>query len=515
MKKILGTQTMRREVLSFTIVIGILITGLTTASAVGTVPLLTDMTVTDAVENELLLDIAVPSHRIDVSTIEGVVTLSGSVDNILVKDRAARIARVVKGVRAVVNEIEVNPPILRTDDQIREDAESALLYDPATDAFEVRVRVEDNVVTLSGTVDSWEEKDLCAKVVKGVKGVKGIDNRIVVAWPEKRSDYEIKTEVEQALKWDAYIDQGLIDVEVSNAEVKLSGIVGSAAEKSWASIDAYVHGVKSVDNTGLVVKRWARDEDLKKKKYVKKSPEEVKDAVKDALFYDPRVSSFKIIPYVTKDGRRVTLRGTVDNLKAKRAAAQDARNTAGVREVENRIKVRPAVLLSDENIEKRVREALVRDPYLESYEITVDVRNGVADLYGNVDTAFEKSQADDVVSKVAGVFTVDNNLVVEKDYDAYIYDPYVDDWYLRDYDWYYHRPRLPTKSDWQIEKDIKDELFWSPFVDSDDVNVTVEDGVATLTGSVDSWSEYNAAVNNAYEGGAVYVDNDLTLEWAS
>jgi osmotically-inducible protein OsmY len=44
-------------------------------------------------------------------------------------------------------------------------------------------------------------------------------------------------------------------------------------------------------------------------------------------------------------------------------------------------------------------------------------------------------------------------------------------------------------------------LWWSPFVDSDDVNVTVDDGVVTLTGAVDSWSEYNAAANNAYEGG--------------
>jgi hypothetical protein len=40
----------------------------------------------------------------------------------------------------------------------------------------------------------------------------------------------------------------------------------------------------------------------------------------------------------------------------------------------------------------------------------------------------------------------------------------------------------------------------------------VDDGVATLTGTVDSWSEYDAAVNNAYEGGAVYVDNELLVK---
>ena len=33
----------------------------------------------------------------------------------------------------------------------------------------------------------------------------------------------------------------------------------------------------------------------------------------------------------------------------------------------------------------------------------------------------------------------------------------------------------------------------------------------TLTGTVDSWGEYSAATDNAYEGGAVHVDNDLVV----
>jgi hypothetical protein len=40
----------------------------------------------------------------------------------------------------------------------------------------------------------------------------------------------------------------------------------------------------------------------------------------------------------------------------------------------------------------------------------------------------------------------------------------------------------------------------------------VQRGVATLTGTVGSWSESNAAANNAYEGGAVYVDNELKVK---
>jgi osmotically-inducible protein OsmY len=87
----------------------------------------------------------------------------------------------------------------------------------------------------------------------------------------------------------------------------------------------------------------------------------------------------------------------------------------------------------------------------------------------------------------------------------------LDDGYLGDYDWYQYRPRYPVKSDRQIKENIQDELFWSPFVDADDVEVTVEDGRATLTGTVGSWSEYGAAQDNAYEGGAVTVDNNLVV----
>lgn len=490
-------------------VAGLLI-GFMSVSGAAAVPQLTDRAISDAVEDELGMDRAVSSLLIDVFTADGIVTLSGSVDNLLAKERAARIARIVKGVRAVVNKIEVKPPFLRMDWQILEDVKDALRTDPATDAFEIDVSVEDNVVTLSGNVDSWQEKGLCETVAKGVKGVRAIESKINVSWPKVRSDYEIKKEIEKALEWDTFVDNALIDVQVNSGKVKLSGTVGSAAERRWAFTDANVHGVKAVDDSALEVSRWARDENLKGDKYVQRSKSEIEKAVQDALLYDPRVFSFEITPEV--DGSTVILRGTVDNLKAKRAAAQDARNTVGVRVVENRIKVRPAVLLSDEKLKDRIRRALMRDPYVESYDITVDVINGVVDLYGSVDTYFEKSQADDVVSKVSGVIMVDNNLIVQEDSGFYTHDPYVDDRYVYDYDWYDYRPRFFPKSDRRIKQEIEDELWWSPFVDADDVKVEVNDGKVTLTGTVDSWSEYNAAANNAYEGGAVYVANELVLK---
>ena len=398
---------------------------------------------------------------------------------------------------------------MRTEIEIQRDIEDALLADPATDSYEIDVAVKDNVVTLSGTVESIPEKDLCETVAKGVKGVTAVNNKIEVKWPKKRSDREIKADIEKTLEWDAYVDHGLIVVNVDDGVATLSGTVGSAAEKRLARIDAYVSGVKAVNDTDLNVAKWARDDNLRKQKYARKSAEAIRQAVEDALLYDPRVSSLKVVTEVSSN--TVTLRGTVDSLKAKRAAGRDARNTVGVRGVDNRIKVIPSLQLSAPTIEQKVKDALLRDPYVSSYQIGVDVRAGIVRLFGKVDTYFKKIQAEDVVSKIDGVILVDNDLKVRKDYDSYTFDPYVDDWYLGDYDWYRPEYSYPRMSDGQIRDQIEAELFWSPFVDADDINVTVDRGTATLTGTVESWSEFNSAQENAYEGGAVYVDNDLTV----
>ena len=45
------------------------------------------------------------------------------------------------------------------------------------------------------------------------------------------------------------------------------------------------------------------------------------------------------------------------------------------------------------------------------------------------------------------------------------------------------------------------------------MTVSVQNGMARLTGTVDTWSERRAATENAYEGGATLVDNDLVIDY--
>jgi osmotically-inducible protein OsmY len=129
-----------------------------------------------------------------------------------------------------------------------------------------------------------------------------------------------------------------------------------------------------------------------------------------------------------------------------------------------------------------------------------------------VSTYYEKAEAENEAASVLGVSDVSNQINVVDITEPMTYDPYVDDEYLYEYTWYDYAPAGAIETDWDIRDEINDEMWWSPYVDSDEVTVSVEDGVATLTGTVDSWMEYDAARENAFEGGATGVVNRLTVE---
>lgn len=464
----------------------------------------------DAIENEYIFDHAIDVNKIDVSVRDGIVELTGTVNNIKAKERAERIAELVKGVRAVSNRIEVSPPVVLSDDGIKSKVENALLMDPATDSYEVDVKVKDKVVTLEGNVDSYQEKMLCGNVAKTVKGVTGLENNLNIVYQQNRTDLEIKSEIEKVLKWDALIEDGLIDVAVQNGKVELTGTVGSASEKSNAYTSAWVAGVKSVDNTGLEVKWWADDKDLRQNKFTSKSDEEIEEAIKDAALYDPRIYAFNITPVVSNGW--VTLRGDVTNLKAKKAAEHLAENTTGVRGVVNRIKVEPQSPPTDMEIAKNVQYELNNNSITDKWQVNVTVDNGIVTLSGTVDSYLEKMEAEWEASGVNGVTEVNNILTVNYPYSYYWYG------YYPYYEIYLTPPdptAMPTvdyPDDDKLKSDIERELWWSPFVDSDQVDVSVNNGHVILEGTVNSWRESEKAVENAWEGGAWSISNELVVK---
>lgn len=334
---------------------------------------MTDLTIGDAVEDQLYLDQAVPAYAIEASAKDGIVTLTGTVSNILAKERAAKIAETVRGVRAVINTITVKPATSPTPMELEKDIVTALEDNPATKTWEIIPKVDgEGLVTLSGRVDSWAERELAGKVAKGVRGVTDVRNTIEVDTAEMRSDADIRADIQRSLRWDALVDHAEIGVTVEDGVVRLGGTVGSASEWRRAAAHAWTAGVKSVDAVQLVVAKWTRDPTLREGKYVIESEDEVIDAVRRALELDPRINAETVDTSMVAG--MIVLRGAVDSVRAKRAATDNARNTVGVQDVLNRLRVRPeGEQRADADIAESVRQALTRDPYVERFEIAVTV----------------------------------------------------------------------------------------------------------------------------------------------
>ena len=70
-------------------------------------PQITDDTISDAVRVKLAGDQLVGVLNFDVTVKQGVVTLAGSVEQKSLKARAEHVAKKVKGVKQVVNNIEI------------------------------------------------------------------------------------------------------------------------------------------------------------------------------------------------------------------------------------------------------------------------------------------------------------------------------------------------------------------------------------------------------------------------
>jgi osmotically-inducible protein OsmY len=411
---------------------------------------------------------------------QGIASLSGQVASLLARERAVAVGESIRGVRSVVDQITV-APIARTDEQIKADVAVQLKQDLATRGHAITVSVKDGKVTLSGSADSWQQKNLFADVAKTVKGVRALDNAVAVHYDTTRPEAEIATDVKHRIVNDVWLDSDVLTVAVSGKTVHVSGTVGSAAQRTRARSDAWVAGVEGVDDTGIIVDWSAQDDQRHSMDYAPRSDAEISQAIRDALRVDPRLGL--VVPQVAVQAGVVTLTGTVDGALARRAAERDATDTVGVWRVHNATLVQPRAQPTDSDLERTVKRALAEDFFLsDSKSIQVSSVKGKVLLKGSVPSEYERFNAVDDALSIPGVAEVDMGLVV----------------------------KLPPE---EIKARVEDQLFWDPRVGRDRVTVTVgPDGVATLGGTLDAWSEIKAAADDALTAGAARVINVLKLK---
>ncbi|SEF71850.1 Osmotically-inducible protein OsmY, contains BON domain [Methylobacterium sp. 190mf] len=207
-----------------------------------------DITVRRHVLDELEYAPMVDAAQIGVAVDDGVVTLTGHVRNYAEKGIAERVTLRVRGVRGVVERIEIRYPEtpLIGDEALAERCARVLEWDVQIPERSVSLKVEKGCVTLEGCVPHYHQKAAVDKALRRLAGVTDIVNLIAVKPPVQPT--EVKDRILAALRRNAR-DPDTIRVHVDGDKVILDGCVDVWSERKLAERAAWsAPGVRAVED---------------------------------------------------------------------------------------------------------------------------------------------------------------------------------------------------------------------------------------------------------------------------
>ncbi|MET0945308.1 MAG: BON domain-containing protein [Flavobacterium sp.] len=217
-----------------------------------------------------------------------------------------------------------------------------------------------------------------------------------------KTNEELQRDVQDAIKWEPQLHAAEIGVTAKDGVVTLMGTVDAYYKKIEAE-----NAAKNVDGVKAVV-----EEIEIKYSSNTKSDEDIANDVLKALTDNWNVPQEKIQIKVEKGW--VTLEGQVIWNYQKEAANKSVGHLTGVKGVTNRIKIKSEI--QDEIEKKNIVRALESNWTLHSENIFVKVDGTTVTLTGAVSSLFQKDLAEKIVWKTPGIWSVNNQLVVEHKY---------------------------------------------------------------------------------------------------
>ncbi len=198
----------------------------------------------------------------------------------------------------------------------------------------VNSSVEDGIVTLTGTVNLYQDKLDAAKKIKKVENVTGVRNDIVVAG-ETVADGQLEQKLAKKLAYYrvGYYDNAFnyLELGVKDGVVTLNGdTVNDVAKDSAMNIVSRMPGVKDVVDDVKVLPVSGFDDSIRAR-------------TARAIYRDSVLSRYAMDPVhpirIVVDRGHVTLYGTVENTMDKNIAGMRAGAVSGAFSVENKLVV--------------------------------------------------------------------------------------------------------------------------------------------------------------------------------
>jgi osmotically-inducible protein OsmY len=214
---------------------------------------------------------------------------------------------------------------MKTAEQLRNDVEQELRWEPSVHAEQIGVSVKNGVVELDGHVGSLYEKWAAECAALRVANVKAIASEITVDLSSisARTDEDIAGAAANQLAWNVLIPD-TIKTMVSNGFVTLQGTAEWRYQREEAEqVVRQLLGVKAVNNE-IQIKP-------------KVSATGIKSKIEDALKRDAQIDSANIT--VEAAGNIVTLRGSVHSWRDRQDAEHAAFDAPGVASVKNLIEI--------------------------------------------------------------------------------------------------------------------------------------------------------------------------------
>ena len=270
-----------------------------------------DAAITARIETTFLLNKHLNPLAIQTQTRNGVVTLTGIVDDQIKKSLAERLAASVDGVHEVVNDLlvegqeppeetprpadeEVTPVVPEPDvateeaperpewstrvksETLRADVLSRLMYHEGLRGAEIDVEIEGGgEVELNGEVRTPEQKQLAERLVREVSGVREVQNDLDVDAEDvddaednyrfhintddvmaRLGDEWVEKRVETNIALNKHVNLASVDVEVDDGVCVITGDVIAEQQRDLVTrIAESTPGVASVENR-LTVSDW-------------------------------------------------------------------------------------------------------------------------------------------------------------------------------------------------------------------------------------------------------------------